>query len=58
MNAYQMFVKEHMAKMPAGMSPAEKMKKCAEMYRAQKGKAAPSAAKRGRKVKGGLITTA
>ena len=57
MNAYQMFVKEHMAKMPAGMSPAEKMKKCAEMYRAQKGKAA-GAAKHGRKVKGGILTTA
>jgi hypothetical protein len=56
MNKYQAFVKEAMAKMPASMSPQEKMSKCAEMYRNSKGASAKP--KKARKVKGGIVSMA
>ncbi len=57
MNKYQAFVKEAMAKMPASMSPQEKMSKCAEMYRNSKG-VSPKPKKGKKQMKGGIVSMA
>jgi hypothetical protein len=57
MNKYQAFVKEAMAKMPASMSPQEKMSKCAEMYRNRAG-ISPKPKKGKKQIKGGIVSMA